>query len=135
MAPKEGDLYRGVNVAGLQSHGHLLDMINIMAYDGGKQLDVITSYLSFHQYKAKKLVGFQVGKQGWGDALLTLDDVVQVCSMIEDGDGCFVWAYFKQGTPSVEQVVETAAAFLDNHEEEPVGVPCPHCGKGLFITK
>lgn len=130
-----GELYRGINISGLQSHGHLLDMINIMAYDGGKELDVIASYNSFKQVFSKKiLVGFQVGKQGWGDAYLSLEDVNKVCTYIRPfGDGCFVWAYFKDGDPNCEKVVDMASYVL-----QPASKPsflCPQCGTCLYVSK
>ncbi len=133
--PPNGDTYVGLNLPGLKSHGHLLDMVNIMAYDGGKDLDVIASYNSVKQvYKGNVLVGFQVGTQGWGDAYLSLEDVKKVCTYIRPfGDGCFVWAYFKDGNPNCSQVVDLAAYILQPEPKPSFG--CPQCGTVLFVSK
>jgi hypothetical protein len=138
LPPQQGDLYRGVNLEGLKSHGHLLDMISIMAYDGGKEFDVIKSYTSYQQFKRKILLGFQVGTQGWGDAYLSLDDVKHICSHIQPfGDGCFVWAFFKSGKPTCLEVVTTASQILDvDHPPKPEkSFDCPHCENKVFISK
>jgi hypothetical protein len=37
MQPVSGDQYRGMNIAGLVTHGSYLDWLNIMAYDCGKE--------------------------------------------------------------------------------------------------
>jgi chitinase len=133
LSPREGDLYRGINLQGLMSHGHLLDLINIMAYDGGKEFNVIESYTSFQQFQKKILLGFQVGKQGWGDAYLSLEEVTRVCNYIAPfGDGCFVWAYFKDGDPNCKQVVELARTLLVKKKDS---FDCPHCLNPIFISK
>jgi hypothetical protein len=133
MEPKEGNIYQGVNRQGLLSHGHLLDMVNIMAYDGGKELDVIASYNSVKDvFKKQVLVGFQVGKQGWGDAYLSIEDVKKVCTYIQPGDGCFVWAYFKDGNPDCSQVIDIASQIL---EPKPISsFYCPNCKTSLYVT-
>lgn len=133
-----GDLYRGVNLQGLKSHGHLLDMVNIMAYDGGKDLDVIASYNSVKEvFKKHVLVGFQVGTQGWGDAYLSLEDVKKVCTYIQPfGDGCFVWAYFKDGKPNCAEVVQLASVLKKPINKPPVAsFACPACQAELFVSK
>jgi hypothetical protein len=135
MEPVSGDIYRGVNLEGLLSHGHLLDMVNIMAYDGGKDLDVIASYNSVKQvFKKDVLVGFQVGKQGWGDAYLSIEDVKRVCTYIQPfGDGCFVWAYFKDGIPNCKEVLATASQILQPTLQG-TAFDCPNCKKKLYVT-
>lgn len=137
-----GDHYRGMNIEGLKSKGALLDWVNIMAYDAGKEFNVIQCYESFKKYFPKPVaVGFQVGKQGWGDALLTLADVEKVCRYIAvKDDGCFVWAYFKQGPPSATEVCQTAATLL-TPSRPPLYPPpalnqfqCPQCKSKLTVT-
>lgn len=120
MEPRPNDKYRGVNTTGLQSHGHLLDAICIMAYDGGKELDVIASYQSYFRFQKPLLLGYQVGKQGWGDALLSLQDVEAYSSQLRPGDGFFVWAYFKQGDPNTAQVIATGAKYIKGKEAQVV---------------
>lgn len=137
-----GDTYRGMNIAGLKTHGQLLDFVNVMAYDAGKDFSVIQCYESFKKYFSKTInVGFQVGKQGWGDALLTIEDVEKVCRYIAvKGDGCFVWAYFKQGPPSATEVCQTAQRFLvptlpPLYPPSPMNqFQCPQCKTKLTVT-
>jgi chitinase len=134
-----GDTFRGLNLKGLKSHGHLLDFVNIMNYDGGKSLDVLNAYLSYkQQYTGKILFGFQVGKQGWGDALLTIGDVENACQYLKkNGDGIFVWAYFKQGDPNTIQVLEAASKILKTpilpKPQESI-LNCPNCKNDLIVV-
>ena len=129
-----GDTFRGMGIPGLQSNGHQLDWVNIMAYDAGKDFDVIQCYESYKKYFKKPVcVGFEVGKQGWGDAWLTLDDVTRVCKYISPRqDGCFVWAYFKSDGPSAVSVCQTASGILN----APVSslTCCPRCKTSLTLT-
>jgi chitinase len=130
MQPQKGNPYMGVNTQGLLAKGYMLDFINVMAYDGGKNLDVSASYSSYKTIFSKPiLMGFQVGKQGWGDAYLTLEDVVQTCSRLQPGDGCFVWAYFKEGTPNCKEVIQTASKTMGTAPS----FYCPHCASILYI--
>lgn len=134
MMPQAGDTYRGVNLQGLKSHGHLLDYVNIMAYDGGKNLDVIASYNSYKQVVKKPIMlGFQVGTQGWGDAYLSLEDVEKHCTYIKPfGDGCFVWAYFKDGIPNTKQVIDKASSILNTSSKPQF--QCPYCNNTLYVS-
>jgi hypothetical protein len=136
-----GDTFRGMNIAGLKSHGCLLDFVNIMAYDAGKEFSVIQCYESYKKYFSKTVnVGFEVGKQGWGDALLTQTDVEKTCRYIAvKNDGCFVWAYFKTGPPSAYEVCQIADPFLT--KSQPLYPPpalnqfqCPQCKTKLTVT-
>ena len=131
-----GDTFRGMNIAGLTQQGQNLDWVNIMAYDAGQGFDVIACYESYRKYFKKELcVGFQVGQQGWGDAMLTLDDVVKVCNYIKGNkDGCFVWAYFKSGNPTTKQVLDKASSILSAPTTKPISkCACPNCGYILTI--
>ena len=133
-----GDTYRGMNIAGLTQQGQNLDWVNIMAYDAGQGFDVIACYESYKKYFKKQVcVGFEVGPQGWGDALLSLDDVNKTCNYIKPkGDGCFVWAYFKSGNPSTKQVLDKAASILNTTQPVPKPIskcPCPNCGYILTL--
>jgi len=144
-----GDTYRGLNIDGLKEQGKSLDWVNIMAYDGGKELNVIQCYESVKKYFAKPVaVGFQVGKQGWGDALLTMADVEKICRYITvKNDGCFVWAYFKQGPPSAKEVCQKAGEIFSASviPKPPAPTPlypprslnqfqCPQCKCNLTVT-
>lgn len=130
-----GDTFRGMNIAGLTQQGTLLDWVNIMAYDAGQGFDVIACYESYRKYFKKELcVGFEVGPQGWGDALLSLEDVTKVCNYIKGNkDGCFVWAWFKSGNPSTKQVLDKAASILSASTPKQSKCPCPNCGYILTI--
>jgi chitinase len=135
LDPTPSNPYQGLNLPGLLEKGHLLDFINVMAYDGGKGLDVKLAYDSYKTICSKPvLVGFQVGKQGWGDALLTLDDVTKTCQFIQPGDGCFVWAFFKneKESPNCKEVVTKAAQILQAPKQNTVY--CPHCKSLLALT-
>jgi hypothetical protein len=137
--PNSYDKYRGLNIDGIKSHGHLLNWINIMAYDAGKEYNVLDGYASYKKYFPKTVaVGFQVGKQGWGDALLTLQDVEKVCKSMDKGDGCFVWAYFKSGPPSATDVCQVASTALSRPPpSQPIPLnqfQCPQCKSKLTVT-
>jgi hypothetical protein len=135
-----GDTYRGMCIPGLRSNGHQLDIINIMAYDAGKGFDVNACYDSYRQYFSKMLlVGLQVGKQGWGDAWLTMQDVDNTCRYItskKNSDGVFVWAYFKQGPPSATEVCQRAGTLLIPTTLIPPSgqVSCPKCKSPLLLV-
>lgn len=126
-----GDTYRGMNIQGIKEAGHLLDQINVMAYDAGRGFDTKTAYDAFRKYFSKSLaLGFEVGKQGWGDAWLTMDDVRASCQWLKDG--CFVWAYFKTGPPSAVEVCQTVAQLLNANQTK---FNCPHCNKSITVSK
>jgi chitinase len=135
-----GDTFRGMNIDGLKSHGYMLDFVNIMAYDAGSTFSVIQCYESFKKYFPRTInLGFQVGKQGWGDALLTIPDVEKACRYIAvKGDGCFVWAYFKTGPPSASEVCQVASTLLNAlplYPPTPLNqFSCPNCKTKLTVT-
>ena len=138
-----GDRYRGMNIDGLKSYGKLLDWVNIMAYDAGKEFSLVQCYESYKKYSPTPVaLGFQVGKQGWGDALLTVPDVEKMCRYLKGkGDGCFVWAYFKQGPPTASEVCQIASSILQPPPLPPLYPPtplnqfqCPQCQSKLTVT-
>jgi len=136
--PVGGDLYRGLNIQAIKDCSEIISWINIMAYDAGKDFDVKASYDSYKKYFKKQVyVGFQVGPQGWGDALLTLEDVDKTCNFILPGDGCFVWSWYKQGKPTCYQVLTRIKQGLWNNipQVPPVKFSfkctCSNCGKSL----
>lgn len=96
---------------------------------------MIASYNSVKKvFKKDVLVGFQVGKQGWGDAYLSIEDVKKVCTYIQPfGDGCFVWAYFKDGIPNCKDVLATASQIL-YPTLQGTAFDCPNCKKKLYVT-
>lgn len=126
-----GDTYRGMNIQGIRECGQLLDQINVMAYDAGRGFDTKAAYDAFRKYFSKSLaLGFEVGKQGWGDAWLTMEDVKASCQWLKDG--CFVWAYFKAGPPSAVEVCQTVAQILNVEQTK---FNCPHCKQTITVSK
>ncbi len=130
-----GDTFRGMCIPGLQIQGAALDWINVMSYDAGKDFDVLNSYNSYKKYFTKIVnIGFEVGKHGWGDGKLDLDQVVKACDYIASGDGCFVWAYFKSGDPTTQQVIDKACkTFLKKQPPTISQCKCPNCGYLLTL--
>lgn len=101
--------YRGTLIPVLEECKNLLDFVNIMNYDAGKDWDYHAAYRSYEEVVDRKTPlnwGLQVGKQGWGDALLTEKDVLEFKHDLAKGDGFFVWAYFKSGSPDFRRIVE-----------------------------
>ncbi len=137
--------YSGMNRAGLRSNGRDLDWINIMAYDAGKSYDPIKACRKYREvYAGPMHLGFEIGKQGWGDALLSLDDVIRGVAWIsqESPDNrVFVWAYQKEnyGTPGVKDILEIAAVGdmkPPPPEEKKKGLnvgKCLACGKDVYL--
>ena len=138
FSPQAGDPYRGMSIKAITTCYSQIDWINIMAYDAGKDFDVKKCYESYTKLFSKRLyLGFEVGAQGWGDALLKLEDVDAVCKYLKPGDGCFVWAYYKSGLPNCVQVINR---FKNGQWQKIPNEPskkfsfkctCTQCGKSL----
>lgn len=103
MQPVQGDQYRGMNIAGLVTHGSYFDWLNIMAYDCGPP-SMISPNGSFYTYRVyypgPLCMGFEVGKMGWGGYLTTQDDVKSAAGYtgadkLGDKNGYFIWSYRK----------------------------------------
>lgn len=135
-----GDTYRGMNIPALKNCGSLLDWVNIMAYDAGADFDVQGAYKAYRSFYSGPLyLGFEIGIQGWGNALLTKDQVVSGCNLVaSDGpaNGIFIWAYHSKptNTPSCLEVVSLAAStFIKSPPSTSNVFPCPWCQKNLKI--
>lgn len=118
-AAEPTNLWRGLNRSGLITHGHMLDWVNIMAYDSGKSYNVFEAFDTFRSiYKGPLYLGVELGPQGWGDALTTEQDVLDYHAHIsvDPKAGFFVWAYHKEKgiSPSVERIIAIAeSASID----------------------
>lgn len=67
MEPNQNSMYQGVNKRGLLEEGVKLNFLNLMTYDGGKELDIIACFNAYRNlYKGPLVFGFEFGKMGWG---------------------------------------------------------------------
>lgn len=138
LPPLVGDSYRGSMIKVLQQVGDKIDFINLMNYDAGKGWDYKGAYVSYKMYYSKQIFfGLEVGPQGWGDALLTLDDIKTINQYLASTDGWFVWAYFKEGNPNYNQVYKYITALNSPPPPEPPVVKpllilCPNCHQGVI---
>lgn len=98
--------YRGTLIPVLEECKEILDFVNIMNYDAGSGWDYKKAYDSYKPYCKMISWGLQVGKQGWGDALLTEQQVLEWKAYKRPEDGFFIWAYFKEGAPNCQQVLK-----------------------------
>lgn len=143
---KDGDTYKGSAIDAMTKQGANVDWINIMAYDAGKNFDPLGAFAAYAvYYKGPLLLGFEVGKQGWGDDLLTLDEVEKNCAVVKAQgvqNGIMIWSFQKSNdglTPSTKQVIDTAAKiFFTTTPVQPYPVsyiyPCPNCKKEFKLT-
>lgn len=113
---KDGDTYKGSAIDAMVKQGSNVDWINIMAYDAGKNFDPLGAFAAYQvYYKGPLLLGFQVGKQGWGDDLLTKEEVEKHCDIVKAQDkkhGIMIWSYQKSSdklTPTTKEVIDIAA--------------------------
>ncbi len=152
--------FSGMNREGLKTQGRDLDWINIMAYDAGDSYDAIAACRQYREvYAGPMHMGFEVGTQGWGGALLKMDEVVRGVAWISqecDDNGMFIWAYQKEsrGTPSVAEILVVAASAQNKPQQPPQpdkssppkmplpAVPrqegvkmgaCKHCGNDVYL--
>lgn len=116
---KDGDTYKGSAIDAMVKQGSNVDWINIMAYDAGKNFDPLGAFAAYQvYYKGPLLLGFQVGKQGWGDDLLTNEEVEKHCEVVKAQDkkhGIMIWSYQKSSdklTPTTKEVIDIAAKIF-----------------------
>ena len=148
------DTYKGNAIDAMVKQGSNVDWINVMAYDAGKNFDPLGAFTAYQiYYKGPLLLGFEVGKQGWGDDLLTKDEVVRNCTYVKNQGsqyGIMIWSYQKSNdnlTPTTTEVINTAAdIFQKPLPPTPTPVPvltklpaswkviCPNCQRISDIT-
>ncbi len=88
-----------------------------MEYDAGKDFDTKASFLNYRKaYSGPLNFGFEIGVQGWGDAILQKDDVQRACDLVKtkQNDGIFIWAYYSKSGPgiSVGDCIDLSASNL-----------------------
>jgi hypothetical protein len=136
--------YSGMNLPAIKAHADKVDWINCMEYDAGKGFDVRGSYMNYRSvYKGPLNFGFEIGFQGWGDAILSKEDAAMGCAIVlNDGpkNGIFIWAYYsKPGSgASVGDVVSIAANVLRSSTSTiiPPAVvkPTYSCPSSVYVT-
>lgn len=102
-------MYTGLNRQGLIQVGDKLDWINIMAYDASPVFNPTEAFAAYQSiYKKDIYLGFEVGQQAWGEALLTLDQVKTWGHYVLAQNGhFFVWSWQKPGNPNALGVIQT----------------------------
>ncbi len=144
--PNDGSDYQGMNIASLQSQGLALDWINIMSYDAGPTYDMEKAYNAYQAIFQKPIyLGLLVGQPGWGGYLTTEADVKKAIKLT--GGRVFIWAYQRDGTPSVSYIVSANATTPITFTPAPPTTPtvpvpalvynynCPNCKVKLFATQ
>lgn len=121
------DKYRGMNLKALKGFGKYIDQVNVMAYDAGKDFDSISAFKSYRSvYDGVINIGFEIGKQGWGDGLLFKEELETVSQFVKKesvSNGAFFWAYYSKefnGSISAKDAFATA-----NQIFKPVYPPPP----------
>ena len=101
-------MYTGMNRKGLIEAGDTLDWINIMSYDASDAFNPTEAFMAYKSiFKKDIYLGFEVGQQAWGGALLTIDQVKTCGSFVVSQQGhFFVWSWQKEGNPNTKQVID-----------------------------
>jgi chitinase len=114
--PPDGSAYQGMNIYGLVNQGALVDWVNIMAYDAGPAYDPKSALLSYRKiFNGPINMGFQVGQQSWGGAILSRDqawDWTQFTISENPQNGIFVWSYQKPAEFNTSQLIALVANEL-----------------------
>ena len=135
--PNEWDPYRGMNIPTLNECAGLINHVNIMAYDAGEDFDEQESFRSYREYYRGIInLGFQVGNQGWGDAMLYEPEARNNLEFVKDQDprdGCFTWAHHKSADDgiTVDEFGQLAKEMFK--EDTTVTYKCPTCYNGMQI--
>src|SRR3989304_3152151 len=110
--PPNGDAYQGMNIYGLVQKGGLVDGVNIMAYDAGTQYDPKAALLAYRKiYNGPLSLGFQVGQQSWGGAVLTQEQADEWARFtIEENpnNSVFIWSYQKPADFDAQDLIVIA---------------------------
>ena len=112
--PINGDTYQGMNLLAISRQSKNIDQINVMAYDAGASFDAVAAFKAYRAiYTGHINIGFEIGTQGWGNALLTLTQLQTVSKTVSSDpqSGCFFWAYYsKANSPAVDRQTAVSAA-------------------------
>ncbi len=121
------DKFSGMNIKAIKECSAMIDQINIMAYDAGYAFSEINALKAYRAiYDGTLNMGFEIGKQGWGDALLNERDLKNAASATKDeakDNGCFFWAYYSQ--PYMGSISRKDAVALAYSIFKPVYTPPP----------
>ena len=122
-----GDTYKGMSIDAMVNAGDKVDWINIMTYDAGPEFDALGALDCYRIYYPGPLnIGFEIGVQGWGGALLSNDDVVRMATYSKNNNpknGAFIWCLGKAGNPSVADVISVCSGIFGNQNNSSVQVP------------
>ena len=94
--PSSNDKFSGMNFKALKECSNIIDQINVMAYDAGATFDSVAAFRAYRSlYPGIINIGFEIGKQGWGDALLFKPELLRVSQQVAKDklSGCFFWVY------------------------------------------
>jgi hypothetical protein len=126
---KDGSTYKGMNIDAMINCGWCVDWINIMTYDAGTDYDPLGALDCYRIYYLGVLnIGFEVGVQGWGGALLSRDDVVKMATYAKNNNpnnGAFIWAIGKAGNPSVSDIVSICSGIFNGSNKPIAAIPIP----------
>lgn len=140
-APNPNDKFAGMNIKAIKECSNLIDQINIMSYDAGKTYSPLAAFKAYRLlYPGIINIGFEIGKQGWGDALLFKPELLQTSQEVAKDKltGCFFWANYSRPHESSitrQDAVSTAAQiFKPSPPAKPVYttpssvfIECPSC--------
>lgn len=139
--PTSNDKFSGMNVKALKECSNIIDQVNVMAYDAGKTYSPLNAFKAYRSlYPGIINIGFEIGKQGWGDALLYKPELLHTSQEAAKDklSGCFFWAYYSKPFESSitrQDAVSTAASiFKPSPPSKPVYttpssvfIECPFC--------
>lgn len=139
--PNENDKFSGMNIKALKECKNIIDQVNVMAYDGGKTYSPLAAIKSYRTlYPGIINIGFEIGKQGWGDALLYKPELFTNATEVAKDklSGCFFWAYyskpFESSITRQDAVVTASTIFKTPTPTKPVYttpssvfIECPFC--------
>lgn len=97
--PNPNDTFAGMNIKAIKECTSIIDQVNIMAYDAGKVYSPLAAFKAYRLlYPGIINIGFQIGKQGWGDALLFKPELFTNATEVAKDKltGCFFWAYYSK---------------------------------------
>lgn len=105
--PKQhGSRWKGMNIAAIKTCGSFIDQVNVMCYDAGQDFKEIAAIKEYQKiYNGCINMGFEVGKQGWGNGMLYESEAVENLKFLSSipYSGGFIWAYHKSGKPGISR--------------------------------
>lgn len=133
------DQYRGMNIRTINECKEYIDAVNVMAYDAGADFDSIGAFKTYRKiYDGPLNIGFEIGKQGWGEGLLMKEELETVCEFVKKesiSNGCFFWAYYSKefsGSVSFKTAAATARKIFAPAYPPPPPVPIPPTARPTY---